>query len=81
MLHGVQGVVDALKPGIVASFTFGTKGGTETIWMSGHRLGFGVGVGSVSVECEWSLPSTILVPGEEYSLRLLGGTLEVSNYG
>lgn len=80
-LAGVRALIDGLRPGTVATFQFGTPAASDSIWMSGHRIGLGNQTGSAWVGCRWALPSVLLAPGQTYTVRLVKGTVEVAVHG
>ena len=81
IIAGVQRVLDSLRPGLVATLTYGSLGGAAEVRTGAHAITYISGNTSVSAETKWALQNSTLNPGLNYSVYLAGGLVEVSRVG
>jgi hypothetical protein len=80
-LDAVQGVIDAVEPGIKVHVQYGYPGLQGTIALSGHTISFKAPDFSESHFCRWGLPNLTLYQGQRYAMWLEGTSLKVAADG
>ncbi len=77
---GVRAVLDNLRPGTAVRFSYGMSG-TDAIHLRGGLISCDYGGGTVSLRSRWALPDVTLLPAVEYTARVNGGRVEVTQTG
>ncbi|MDE1858415.1 MAG: hypothetical protein KGI26_05060 [Thaumarchaeota archaeon] len=80
-LEGVRAVLDSLRPGVAASFSFGVSAAGDPISAGGHTLASSYGSGAVEVHSEALLPNMTLRPATPYLASVSGGQIVVVQGG
>lgn len=80
-LEGVRAVLDSLRPGVTASFSFGASPAGDPVLAGGHTLASSYGSGVVEVRSEASLPNMTLRPATLYVAGVSGGRIVVVQGG
>lgn len=77
-LDGLRAVIDALRPGMVAHFSYGVAGVADSIRLGGRTVACSYGNGTLSEGVTWPLPDATLLPSTSYSLSLVQGAVRVT---
>jgi hypothetical protein len=78
---GIAAVIDQLKPGVSATFSYSSPDSPENILLGGHSIRVSDGNGSIGQEVRWLMPVMTLAPGRVYTVTLLGDSVEVNSSG
>ena len=78
---GVSEVIGGLRPGLEATIVFGSSGGNDTIFLSGHKIDYTQGEGMAYLSTPWILPNKTLFPGEAYAVWLEQEFVGVRDHG
>lgn len=77
---GALGVIDALGPGMVVSFSFRSPSPQDVISLNGRSIMATCCGASSTLQSSPQLPTMVLLPGQNYSMELVGGQVEVLGF-
>jgi hypothetical protein len=80
-LDGVRSVLDALRPGVTATISYGIQTSGDPVHLSGHLITCSDGQHLLALQTRWALPTVTLAPSVEYFVWLDGTTVEVISAG
>ncbi|HXW95114.1 MAG TPA: hypothetical protein VEJ19_05355 [Nitrososphaerales archaeon] len=77
---GICSVLDALRPGILVTFSFDSLTG-DSAHLDGHEVSLIDGKGAVTFQTRYGLPNITLTPNVSYQVWLKGNEVSVSEAG
>ena len=78
---GIRAVLDALRPGMVITFSFGAWSTSDEVYIGGNLVSVSYGNGTISLPTTWSLPDVVLSPSVSYRAWLDGDEVQVTRAG
>ncbi len=78
---GIQHQLDALRPGITLSLSYGSWPSADSVQLDGKEISMDYGNGTVSLPSLWNLPITTLKPSVVYRVWLEGDNVRLNTIG
>jgi hypothetical protein len=78
---GIRVALDALRPGIALTLSYGTWSSSDTVHLGGREVSIAYGNGTITLPTVWNLPNVTLTPSVSYRAWLSGATVQVTQAG
>jgi hypothetical protein len=78
---GIHVALDALRPGIVLTLSYGTWSTDDIVHLGGRDVSITYGNGMITFPTVWNLPNVTLTPSMSYCVWLAGTDVQVTQAG